>query len=160
MCFGSRRPNRENFRFLCFTNIRHGFSVKSTAMRKNKTGRRADDSYRQQAAHWVEIYRLAESSPNREYCVNPEDEPELQVFVHADDPSHLLRVLESFVREGTFEFIDTFGIKEMLMRHELKSIRASGKSYEVAVEELAERHHCSVSTIERAVRLPSKRGTD
>ena len=92
--------------------------------------------------------------------MNPEDEPEIQVFVNADDPSHLLRVLESFAREGTFEFIDTFGIKEMLMRHELKSIRASGKSYEVAVEELAERHHCSVSTIERAVRLPSKRDTD
>jgi len=156
----SRWPSREILLLRFVISTRHVFTVKGTAMRKSKTGRRADDSYRQQAAHWVEIYRLAESSPNREYCLNPEDEPEIQVFVNADDPSHLLRVLESFAREGTFEFIDTFGIKEMLMRHELKSIRASGKSYEVAVEELAERHHCSVSTIERAVRLPSKRDTD
>ena len=129
-------------------------------MRDIKTGRRADDSSRQHAARWVEIYRLAESSPNREYCINPADEREIQVFVHADDPSHLLRALENFVREGTFEFIDTFGFNALLMRHELNSIRASGKSYEIAIEELAERHHCSVSTIERAVRLPSKRDTD
>jgi hypothetical protein len=129
-------------------------------MRRIKTGRRAEDPSRQHAARWVEIYRLAESSPNREYCINPGDEREIQVFVHADDPSHLLRALENFVRDGTLEFIDTFGINELLMRHELKSLRASGKSYEVAVEELAERHHRSVSTIERAVRIPSKRDTD
>ena len=136
------------------------WGVTGAVMQRKSKGRLASDAERQRAREWVELYRLAQESPNGQLSVNPEDEQDLQTFIRADDPSHLLHALEGFAKNGTFEFVDSFGISEMLLRYELKGIRAGGKTYENAIAEMAEKHHCSVSKIERAVRKPSKRDTD
>jgi hypothetical protein len=129
-------------------------------LRKPKTGRRANEAERQAARDLVDLYRRAQACPDGVLVLNPEDEYEIWTYIRADDPSHLLTELESFAENGTFAFIDSVGIHAMLMRLEFKSIRAGGKTYESAVAELAVKHHCSSSKIERALRLPSKRVTD
>ncbi|MBK9442976.1 MAG: hypothetical protein IPN53_17460 [Comamonadaceae bacterium] len=129
-------------------------------LRKPKTGRRASESERLAALEWVKLYRLAEASHDGCHCLNPEDEPECQTFIDVTNIEPLLRALEEFGKYGTFEFVDSTGIKRMLLRDELKRIRAGGKTYEFAIEEMAKKHNCSVSTMERAVRSTANRGTD
>lgn len=129
-------------------------------VRKPNTGRRAGEDYRARAVEWVELYRLAQASPDGRHCLNPEDDYEEQTFIYGDDPGPLLQALGGFARHGTFEFIDSYGIAEMLMRHELKTLRAGGLTYQNAILALAEKHHKSESTIGRMVRLLSKRDTD
>lgn len=68
------------------------------------------------------------------------------------DPEPLLQALEGFAKHGTFVFIDEDEIAEMLMRHQLRALRADGMKYEAAIAELAENHHTSESVIARMVR--------
>ena len=129
-------------------------------LRKAKIDRRAGEAERDRARQWVELYRLAASSPNGRHCLNPEDVQEEHAYIYADDPGPLLSLLEGFAKHGSFFIRDTYGIPEMILREELKVIRAGGKSYIAAIADMAEKYHCSPSKIERAVKLPSKRDTD
>lgn len=103
---------------------------------------------------------LAQASPDGRHCLNPADEWECQTFIDATDIEPLLLALGDFAKNDTFEFMDSFGIADMVMRHEFKELRASGQTYQNAIAELAEKHHSSRSTIERIVRSTSNRDTD
>lgn len=123
--------------------------------------RRAVSDDRKRAREWAALYRLAQASPDGSYCLNPQpDNPEEQAFIYANDVSFLVSLLENFAKHGTFANIDTMGIERLLMREELKTLREGGMSYQDAIAELANKHNKSESTIERMVRLPSKRGSD
>ena len=118
-----------------------------------KTGRRATDD-RARAARWVELYRLAQASPDGRHCLNPQDEYECQAFIDGCDPEPLLQALESFVKHGTFAVMDTF--EPLLTRIEMRELRDGGMTYENAIAKLAEEHNTSASTITRRVRRTVK----
>ena len=126
-------------------------------MARHKTGRRADDTERKIAADWVALYRQAQLSPDGWVCVNPEDDPENQVSLYADDTDFLIGMLESFAEHGTFKNVDRHGLADMLLSWEFHDLKNKGHGYTEAIHALAEKHHCSTRTIER--RLPTKRGT-
>jgi hypothetical protein len=117
---------------------------------KPKTARRASADERKRLAHWVSMYRQAQAAPDRRYCVNPQDEPENQYFIHADDPEPLLLLLEDFVRHGTFALVDD-PARAMVMRREFTELRAQGITREKALAVLGEKHHCDPSTVKRAM---------
>lgn len=127
-------------------------------MAKHKTGRRADDTERTIAADWVALYRQAQQSPNGYVCVNPEDDPDIQVSLYADDVDTLLFLLEGFAYTGTFQNVDRHGFDGLFLNASFERMRNEGMGYTEAIHALAEKHHCSTRTIER--RLPTKRGTD
>ena len=141
---------------------RRGFLIKVRGRehmaRRITTGRRAAGADRERAESWVEMYRLAQASPDGRHCLNPEDEWECQTFIDAADPEPLLKALEGFVKNGTFAMIhdDAVDVEGMLMRREMKALRAGGIKHDVAIEELAEKHNTSESTITRMVRRTVK----
>ena len=117
---------------------------------KIKTGRRAGDADRSRAAELVELYRIAQASPGGSYCLNPEDDYEVQTYIDANDPELLLWALEQFAENGTFANLMDF--RPLLMGSELEQLRSGGMTYEDAVAALAEKHNTSESTITRMVR--------
>ena len=104
-----------------------------------KTGRRASKEERAAALKWVDLYRLAEQSPDRQYCVNPADPPDARTFVCANDPELLLIALRDFADHGTFQAIDPIGIKRLVLRAEFATHIETGKRREDALELLADR---------------------
>lgn len=128
-------------------------------MARFKTGRLADQDERDIVAELVKLYRQAQASPDGRVCVNPEDDPEEQTNIYADDVDYLLYVLEGFVQTGTFKNTDRHGFADMFLRGDLDRLKKTGMGYTEAVNALAERHHCSPRTIERRLN-PTKRDTD
>jgi hypothetical protein len=118
-----------------------------------KTGRRATDD-RARAARWVELYRLAQASPDGRHCLNPQDEFECQAFIDGADPEPLLLALENFVEHGTFAVMHN--LEPLLTRIEMRTLRDGGMTYEDAIAKLAEDHNTSESTITRRVRRTVK----
>jgi len=117
-------------------------------------GRRASKEDRAYAAHLVSSYYRTLSSPDSCYCINPEDEPELQQFDYGTDVETLLVALLDFAKHGTFALMDDG--QPFLMRINFRALRAEGKSYEKAIATLAEKHNKSESTITRMVRRTVK----
>jgi hypothetical protein len=115
-----------------------------------KTGRRALDDDRKRAAGLVASYFRALSSPGSCYCINPEDEPEFQVFDYGADIETLLEALQSFAAHGTFALMSDG--QPFFMRMAFSALRNSGMTYEKAIAALAEQHNTSESTITRMVR--------
>jgi hypothetical protein len=113
-----------------------------------KTGRRATDD-RARAAGWAKQYRLAQSSPDGRYCINPEDELECQLVADVADLDPLLDALESFAEHGTFALMHDF--EPFLMRFEMRELMSAGMTYEAAVAKLAEKHNMSERTVTRRV---------
>lgn len=114
-----------------------------------KTGRRGNQEERELARQWVELYRLAEQSPDGRHCVNPEAPLEEQSFVYADDPEPLLLALLGFAEQGTFQTVDTMDIQRLIICAEYRRLRKRGLDYVQAIAELAEERHCSTRKIER-----------
>ncbi len=126
-------------------------------VKKEKIGRRATKEDRARAAKWVELYRLAQASPDGRHCLNPQDELECQAYIDENDPEPLLDALERFVEHGTF--VDMRDIDPLLVRIEVSDLRAGGEKYAAAIAAVAEKHHTSDSNINRMLAL-SKRDTD
>lgn len=122
--------------------------------KKEKTGRRASKEDRARAAGLVASYFRGRSSPDSSYCINPEDEPELQMFGAVTDVETLIDALQSFAEHGTFALMSD--IEPFLMRIEMSKLRSSGMTYEEAIAKLAEDYYTSSSTITRRVRRTVK----
>lgn len=114
-----------------------------------KTGRRAGADDRARAASWAKNYGLAQASPDGRYCLNPEDEPQFQIFADVADLDPLLEALYSFAEHGTFELMHDF--EPFLMRFEMKELMSAGMTYEAAAAKLAEKHNMSERTVTRRV---------
>ena len=121
-----------------------------------KTGRRASPEECNAAQKWVNRYRLAEQSPDRRLCVNPERPTEEHVHIDADDPELLLIVLQDFADHGTFQAIDPLRIKRLVLRSEFETRIKAGTSRDDALEHLAEKYHCDRRTIERRMKVNDK----
>ena len=113
------------------------------------------------ARQWVDLYRQAEQSPGGRYCLNPDDEPEIQAWIDATDPIPLLALLENFSEHGTFEHVGELfdSIRLLILRHEFREERRAGETYESTVKKLADKYKLEARTIERKV-APTKRDTD
>lgn len=118
--------------------------------KRTKTGRKANPDDRARAANLARLYRLAQSSLDGRYCLNPEDELEFQIVADVADLDPLLDALESFAEHGTFALMHD--IEPFVMRMEFLELRSSGLTYEAAAATLAERKHVSERTITRGVR--------
>ena len=121
-------------------------------MAKAKSGRTANFIAREMAADLVEIYRLAQSQPNGRYCLNPEDEYESQTFIDSNDPELLLSALENFAKNGTF--VPKIDVESMLISDAFRKLRATGMTYENAIQELKIKLHKSESALARKLRRP------
>ena len=119
-----------------------------------KTGRRASKEDRARAAGLVASYFRALSSPNSCYCINPEDEPEFQIFIDGTDVEPLLVALQSFAEHGTFALMNDE--QPLFMRMEFSALRSEGMRYADAIAALAEKHNTSESNITRMVRRTVK----
>ena len=117
--------------------------------RRTKIGRRASPEERDRVATLINHYYRAQSSPDRRFCLNPEDESEFQIWFSADDDEWLIEALQSFVQHGTFELVDNS--EPFFMRIEIWTLRNGGMTYEDAIAALAEKHNASASTITRLV---------
>jgi hypothetical protein len=122
--------------------------------KREKTGRRAGDDDRARAANLVAQYFIALSSPDKRYCINPEDEPEFQIFIDGTDVEPLLVALQSFADHGTFALMSDG--QPFLMRVDFSQLRTKGMSYADAIATLAEKHNKSESSITRMVRRTVK----
>ena len=119
-----------------------------------KVGRRASKEDRARAAGLVASYYRALSSPGSCYCMNPENEPEFQIFIDGTDVEPLLVALQDFAEHGTFALMDDG--QPFFMRLEFSELRAKRMSYAKAIAALAEKHNMSESTITRMVRRTVK----
>lgn len=120
-----------------------------------KTGRRASEEERACARKWVELYRLAEQSPDGRYCVNPEALPEEQEFIDANDPELLLQALLSFAEHGTFQAIDfKYNARRLVICAELEQLRQAGLAYDDRMATIAEKYHRSIREIQRWATVP------
>lgn len=105
------------------------------------------------ARKWVDVYRQAQQAPGGRFCLNPDDEPEIQTWIDATDPGPLLSMLEHFAEHGTFEQTGELfdSIRLLPMRHEYREARQAGETYESTVEKLAEKYRLSPRQIARKV---------
>jgi len=94
------------------------------------------------------MYRLAEQSPGRRHCLNPESPPKEQEFFYAN-VDELLGALESFAEHGTFECLAAVQFDILDIHFEVKDLRENGLTREQAVATVAEKHHKSCRQIER-----------
>ncbi|MBK9345224.1 MAG: hypothetical protein IPN06_01720 [Burkholderiales bacterium] len=121
--------------------------------KSEKAGRRASKEDRARSGLAASYFRGL-SSPDSCYCINPEDEPEFQIFVKEADVESLLVALQSFAEHGTFALLPDF--ESFLMRVEMNALRSSGMTYEDAIAKLGADHNTSESTVSRRVRRPVK----
>ena len=117
-----------------------------------KTGRRASEQERACARKWVELYRLAEQSPDGRYCVNPEALPENRDFIEANDPELLLQALTGFAEHGTFQAIDPLNFRRLVIRAKLEQLSQAGEKYGDRIAEVADEYGRSTREIERWIR--------
>ena len=125
------------------------------------TGRKAPKEDRARAAGLVASYFRGLSSPDSRYCINPEDEPEFQIFVEEADVDSLLVALQSFAEHGTFALMSD--IKPFVMRFEMSELLGAGMTTESAIAQLSEKHNMSFTSARRRVKrkvktLESQRG--
>ena len=120
-------------------------------MRQKKTGRRASLEERARAQELVDLYRLAEQSPGRRHCLNPESPPDEQEFFYAK-VEELLGALESFAKHGTFECIEAVEFEILDIHFAVKDLRKNGLTREEAVAKVAEKYHKSFRQVERELK--------
>jgi hypothetical protein len=122
--------------------------------RKPKTGRRANNSDREIAKEWAELYRQAQQQPNGLLCLNPSDNKEEQTWLDGNCPNHLIHMLERFAEHGTFAQVGGLfnSIRHLPLRMEFKKRREGGESYEKAIADMADKYSVSTRTMERRVR--------
>lgn len=120
-------------------------------MRQKKTGRRASPEERARAQELVDLYRLAEESPDGRHCLNPESPPEEQEFFYAN-VEELLCALEGFAEHGTFEFVEAIEFDILEIHFAVKDLRENGLTREEAVAKVADTYHKSCRQIERELK--------
>jgi hypothetical protein len=124
---------------------------KGVLARKRPSERYISEYERGLAAKLLDTYALALNSPDGRYCPNPDAPEDEQVVLRADQVrDYLLLDLERIRDYGTLHFseVDT---NAMLIRHDVRELRASGLSYEKAVAAAAERYPVGERTIRRIV---------
>ena len=124
---------------------------------KPSKGRAANAAEREHARKWAALYRLAEKAPEGRYCVNPNAPHNEQSFIYADDPGHLLSLLECFAETGKFVPKDTLGIQGLVLRYEIAQLRNSGTVHGGAVQAIADKHSLDKRTVERLIRISDKK---
>lgn len=124
-------------------------------MRQKKTGRRASPEERARAQELVDLYLLAEASPDGRHCLNPESPPEKQEFFCAN-VEELLIALEGFAKHGTFECVEAIEFDILDIHFAVKDLRENGLTREEAVATVAEKCHKSCRQIERELKRASE----
>jgi len=119
-----------------------------------KVGRKATEAIRSQARELVDLYKLAETSPDQRHCVNPGDAPEERDYLDFNDPRLLLSALECFANHGHFNDPFAKSVFQLVVRSEFDDLRSQDKTYGCSVEALSTRHARSTSGIERLVKQP------
>ena len=97
---------------------------------KQKTGRTADSSQRNDALRLLELHGLAEQSPDGSYCVNPEADPGQHTYVYAD--TLLVDAIKHFAKHGTLKISSTL-VRPQIVRAQLKRHCDARKSYADAI---------------------------
>jgi hypothetical protein len=121
-----------------------------------KIGRAAHENVRDQAREIAQHYRLFYECPHEEYCVNPDDLPEEQVFVTPRQAlGYLLGQLESFAETG--QFGTQIDMKRFSMREEARMLKKQGMPRTQIIEKLMESYLVSQSVVERAIRQKPSR---
>ncbi len=113
--------------------------------KKPKT-RLAGEADRRIAREWVELF---ESQEPVIVCAGPNGEEQYRPV----DAHDLACVLQMFAERGTFRASpEAHRLVRGLMVNDLfAKLRASGDTYEVAVEKCAEQHKCSETTIRQSL---------
>jgi len=119
---------------------------------KPNKGRLATAAEREHARKWVALYQKAELAPERRHCLNPDDLYHEPVFICADDPGHLLRLLECFAETGKFLPKDTLGINGLVLQAEIAQLRKNGMVRGGAVQAIADKHNLDKRKVERLIR--------
>ena len=122
--------------------------------RIEKNGRSASKEDRARAAALAASYLRGVANPEIRYCINPEEEPESQIFVSEHDAFSLVEALQSFALHGTFT-LQGDG-KKFFVCMDFNELRSAGMRYADAIAALAEKYNRSESTIERMVRRTVK----
>ena len=118
--------------------------------RPPKIGRRASEDERARAQGIVDLYRRAVANGGS-IVVNPEDDPEEQSRFYAT-PESLLRDLERFAREGTFQVFED--VQPMLAN---AIARKAGPRFDDRVAAVAESLNVSERTAARLITPKRKR---
>ena len=96
----------------------------------NKPTRKAESVERARAAFWADLYRQAQTNPEKVVRV-----PEMHSFaVQADDTEFLITLLENFAKHGTFEFIPDEGLSDAVMALRYSSLRKSMNARQAIIE--------------------------
>jgi hypothetical protein len=115
---------------------------------RKTNARRASQAERDYVRSLIDQYRQAEQCPGQRYCLNEEDEPELQSFIDFNDTDYLLSHLEKFVATGLFQ--DTNNFNDLLIQGELKSLNNERRySKETAIYKVADQYKLTYKTAER-----------
>jgi hypothetical protein len=121
-----------------------------------KVGRTAHENVRDQARELAAHYRLFYECPDEEYCVNPDDLPEEQVFVTPRQAlGYLLDQLENFAETG--QFGTQIDMKRFSMREEARMLKKQGMPRTQIIEKLMQSYLVSQSVVERAIRQQASR---
>lgn len=122
--------------------------------RAPKVNRTASEPLRSQARALVDLYKMAEASPDHRYCVNPDDAPDERDYLDFNDPRLLLSALECFAEHGHFNDPFARSVFQLVVRGDFDVLRSQGMTYERSVEALSTKHARSTSAIERLVKQP------
>ena len=112
--------------------------------RKNTEARKAESVERARAAFWADLYRQAQTRPEKVVRVQ-----EMHGFaVQADDTEFLITLLENFAKHGTFEIVPDEGLSDAVMALRYSSLRKSMNAKQ-AIIELETTLHKANSSIRR-----------
>ena len=118
---------------------------------KKSIGRKASEETREAASFLCDIYGPALTSPTGRYCVNPDDEPEDQVFVTTEQAGRaLLDAIQRLARTGYL--VDTeVDLERFTIREYYKLIKSKGKTSKEAIAELGKVYFRSERDLQRQV---------
>lgn len=126
-------------------------TVRVDTTRKIAIGRRASSEAQDAAKMLVDTYAQALHSIPDGHCLNPEEHPEDQIFISAEQAAvAVVAALEHFVETGFW--VETIvSLERFLIREDYKSIRNKTKTTKEALLTLAKSHRRSQRDLERQV---------
>ena len=117
--------------------------------RKNFTGRAASLEEKHRAAELADLLRRAQSSPNGEVCINPEDPQEERSYWTLDNLHH---ELENFATHGRFLAYESSVDPYLFIRAECKVLFSDGMSRTETIKALSKNYFRSEKHIERIIK--------
>lgn len=118
---------------------------------KRPSGRLISETERKQAGESLDKYEAALSSPEGYFCPNPDAPEEEQQRLYASQVlGYALNDLRRIRDHGTLFFVEV-DTDKWFIRMEVAALRATGLSYEKAIETVAEKHPIGERTIRRIV---------